>query len=157
MLALSLRYRKNLIMFSKACEYGIRAVLFIALRSSQNERSRLKEIAKEIKAPEAFVAKVLQKLVRKDIIHSSTGPKGGFFVDVEEIKNIKMIEIVQAIDGNQIFEGCALGLPKCDEKHPCPVHHKFKSIRESLKDMMMNMDVSQMADNIDNEIAFLKY
>lgn len=144
-------------MFSKACEYGIRAVLFIAVRSSNQERTRLKEIAKEIEAPEAFVAKVLQKLVKRNIIDSNTGPKGGFFMDDNQIEEVKLIDIVEAIDGDQIFNGCALGLPKCDENHPCPVHHKFKVIRSSLKEMMSTTDIGKMATNIENQIAFLKY
>lgn len=144
-------------MFSKACEYGIRAVLFITVHSLQNKRTRLKEIAKEIEAPEAFMAKVLQKLVREKILQSSTGPKGGFYIEPEKIEDIKLIQIVKAIDGDQIFVGCALGLPKCDEKHPCPVHDNFKEIRDSLNDMLSTMDVGKMATNVENEIAFLKY
>jgi|SRR5690625_146755 len=144
-------------MFSKACEYGIRAVLYITLRSMQNKRTRLKEIAKEIEAPEAFVAKILQKLVKEGLLHSSTGPKGGFYIKPEEIKQIKLIDVVEAIDGNQIFVGCALGLPKCDETRPCPVHYNFKEIRDSLKEMLSTMDIGKMAVNVENEIAFLKY
>lgn len=144
-------------MFSKACEYGIRAVLFITVHSLQNKRTRLKEIAKEIGAPEAFVAKVLQKLVKQKILVSSTGPKGGFYIEPDDIENTKLIQIVRAIDGDQIFVGCALGLPKCDEKHPCPVHDNFKEIRDSLAEMLSTMDVGEMAVNVESEIAFLKY
>ena len=144
-------------MFSKACEYGIRAVLFIAFCSLNNKRTRLKEIAKQIEAPEAFTAKVLQKLVKEGILQSSTGPKGGFYIEREEISKIKLIQVVRAIDGNQIFSGCALGLPKCDESRPCPVHHKFKAIRNSLTEMMTTMDVGKMATSVENELAFLKY
>ncbi|HLS29934.1 MAG TPA: Rrf2 family transcriptional regulator [Flavobacteriaceae bacterium] len=144
-------------MFSKACEYGIRAVLFITVHSLQNKRTRLKEIAKEIEAPEAFMAKVLQKLVKHNILLSSTGPKGGFYIEPEKIKSTKLIQIVRAIDGDKIFVGCALGLPKCDENHPCPVHDNFKEIRDSLTEMLSTMDVGEMATNVDKEIAFLKY
>ena len=57
-------------MFSKACEYGIRATLFIAQKSLQGERVRLKAIADEIDAPEAYTAKILQQLARNEIIQS---------------------------------------------------------------------------------------
>src|SRR5699024_7229216 len=123
-------------MFSKACEYGIRAVLFIAMKSTHNERTRLKQIAEEVGAPEAFTAKVLQNLVKCDIVESVTGPKGGFFVEKENIENIKLIQIVKAIDGNKLMEECGLGLRKCDAAHPCPVHGQFKHIREQLIRML---------------------
>ncbi|MET0760542.1 MAG: transcriptional regulator, partial [Flavobacterium sp.] len=47
-------------MFSKTCEYGIRASIFIASQSYQNNRIGLKDIAKKIDSPEAFTAKILQ-------------------------------------------------------------------------------------------------
>ena len=66
-------------MFSKTCEYGIRAAIFIAFQSYQDNRIGLKEIAKKIDSPEAFTAKILQILSRDNIIKSI---KGGFLVNV---------------------------------------------------------------------------
>ena len=60
-------------MFSKACEYGIKASIFIALCSYKGVRVSLKSIAKEINSPEAFTAKILQDLVRHDVINSVKG------------------------------------------------------------------------------------
>lgn len=143
-------------MFSKACEYGIRAMLFVIIKSQNNERTRTKEIAEEIEAPKAFTAKVLQKLVKQDILHSSTGPKGGFYVEKEEIQSIKLIQIVRAIDGNGLFEECGIGMKACDESKPCPVHEEFKKIRTNLEEMLSTMSVGEMADKVDDELAFLK-
>ena len=44
-------------MFSKACEYGIKASIFIAINSRDGRRVSPKEIAKEIDSPQAFTAK----------------------------------------------------------------------------------------------------
>ena len=54
-------------MFSKACEYAIRATLYIAGATANDQRVTVKDIASEVNAPEAFTAKILQKLVR--ILH----------------------------------------------------------------------------------------
>jgi Rrf2 family iron-sulfur cluster assembly transcriptional regulator len=56
-------------MFSKACEYGIRAAIYIAQQSMQNRKSGLKEIAEAIASPEAFTSKILQTLVRHKVIN----------------------------------------------------------------------------------------
>lgn len=144
-------------MFSKACEYGIRAVLFIATKSMNGERVRLKHIAEEVGAPEAFTAKVLQILARNDIIQSVTGPKGGFFIEYEDLDTIKLIEIVRAIDGDALLVGCGLGLPYCDAKHPCPVHHQFKHIRDDLINMLESLSIKKLARGVDNRLTFLKY
>ena len=55
-------------MFSKACEYGIKASIFIAINSYEGKRVSPKEIAKEIDSPEAFTAKILQALVKNNVI-----------------------------------------------------------------------------------------
>jgi Rrf2 family iron-sulfur cluster assembly transcriptional regulator len=56
--------------FSKACEYGIRATIYVAQQTSINgKRCNLKDISKEIDSPEAFTAKILQKLVKQILLN----------------------------------------------------------------------------------------
>lgn len=144
-------------MFSKSCEYGIRATLFIISEYYKGNKPGIKEISNQINSPEAFTAKILQILVKHEIINSTKGPSGGFSVKKEHISNIKLLDIVKAIDGDSIYEGCILGLPKCSEHSPCPVHNKFKPIRKQLKDMLTSISVQELAMNINKGITFLKY
>ncbi|WP_458627907.1 RrF2 family transcriptional regulator [Winogradskyella sp. PC D3.3] len=143
-------------MFSKACEYGIKAAIFIAINSSENRRVSPKEISEEIDSPQAFTAKILQALVRNDIVTSVRGAYGGFEIDKNKIAETKLSQIVNAIDGDSIYNGCGLGLHTCDENHPCPVHDKFKSIREELKHMLENTSLEQLALDIKSGVSFLK-
>ena len=53
-------------MFSKACEYGIRAAVYVALQSLDGRRVSVNEIAEEIDSPIAFTAKILQQLSRRE-------------------------------------------------------------------------------------------
>ena len=50
-------------MFSKACEYGIRASIYIASQTQIGNRVSLVDVVKKIESPEAFTSKILQKLV----------------------------------------------------------------------------------------------
>lgn len=143
-------------MFSKACEYGIKATLHIAHQSRLNKRVGLKDIAKAIDSPEAFTAKILQQLSRSGIIESSKGPNGGFEISSVRLKEIKLVEIVSAIDGDELFQGCGLGLKQCNEQKPCPVHHKFKAIRNNLKNMLENTSLDELSKGLSNGITFLK-
>lgn len=141
-------------MFSKACEYGIRAVLFIAKQSQQDLRPNIAEIAKAVDSPEPFTAKVCQQLARENIIHSKKGPNGGFYL--EKNSTLKLSEIVAVLDGDAIFKGCGLGLQKCSPEHPCPVHDQFMSVREGLKQMCENTLVMDLAANLEDGQTFLK-
>ena len=51
-------------MFSKACEYAIRATILIAMEGRKGRRMSLVEIADRTGSPKAFTAKVLQQLAR---------------------------------------------------------------------------------------------
>ncbi|MCF1192291.1 Rrf2 family transcriptional regulator [Mangrovimonas sp. AS39] len=143
-------------MFSKACEYGIKAAIFIAKNSYEGKRVNPKEISKEINSPQAFTAKILQALVRHNIINSVKGAYGGFEIDKDSIPNIKLSQIVNAIDGDAIYKGCGLGLETCNEKHPCPVHDKFVEIRGGLRSMLETTTLEELALNLKNGSAFLK-
>lgn len=132
-------------MFSKSCEYGIKAIIYIALQSLQGDRVKIGAIAQSINSPVAFTAKILGALVKFDIVHSHTGPNGGFYIDPTRMQHIKMSEIVAAIDGDKIYNGCALGLSECSSTEPCPMHNKFVVVRDGLKHMLTHTTVYELA------------
>ncbi|WP_348798450.1 RrF2 family transcriptional regulator [Flavobacterium adhaerens] len=144
-------------MFSKTCEYGIRATIFIASESYQNKRVGLKDIAKKIDSPEAFTAKILQILSRNNIIKSIKGVGGGFDIPKESMKDIKLSQIVTALEGDSVFTGCGLGLSHCSEEHPCPMHDKFKAIRNELAHMLETTNLEELAQGIKKGDTFLRY
>lgn len=143
-------------MFSKACEYGIKATIYIAEQSYQDTRVSLKDIAKKIDSPEAFTAKILQQLAKNNIIESVKGPAGGFTVGKKNMEKVKLSHIVSAIDGDTIYKGCGLGLKQCSEKRPCPVHDKFKTIRNDLKKMLESTNLLELALGLKEGLSYLK-
>jgi len=143
-------------MFSKACEYGIKASIYIAGESLLGNKVSLKNISKSIESPQAYTSKILQKLCRNNIINSDKGPTGGFSMNKQELENIKLSAIVTAIDGDKIFKGCGLGLNKCNEKMPCSVHNQFKNIRDGLKNMLEKTTLKSLAEDYEKGLTFLK-
>ena len=143
-------------MFSKACEYGIRASIYIAKQSQLDRKVSLVDVANAIESPSAYTSKILQILSRNKITISEKGPTGGFSINKNELNTLKLCTIVEAIDGNDIYVGCGLGLKKCNEKMPCSVHNQFKSIRHELKMMLENTTVKSLAEDFEKGITFLK-
>jgi len=72
------------------------------------------------------------------------------------MNEIKLVQVVIAIDGKQLFTGCGLGLKQCDENHPCPVHHQFKKIRNELESMLRNTTIKEMAEGVGTGLSFFK-
>lgn len=132
-------------MFSKACEYGIRSVIYIASKSLEGKRTKIDEIVKYSGAPKAFAAKVLGKLTTFGIIQSVKGPYGGFEIENSKLKKIKISDIVEAIDGKDIFNTCVLGLKECNNANPCPIHNKFIRVRNEMKKTISCATMDELA------------
>ena len=143
-------------MFSKACEYGIRATIYVAGQSLEDKRASLKGIAQAIDSPVAFTAKILQQLVRDRILTSVMGPTGGFELAKKRMDEITLSQVVDAIDGDSIYRGCGLGLKACNARQPCPVHDKFAKIRDDLKDMLESTSVYELATGLEVGLTFLR-
>lgn len=143
-------------MFSKSCEYGIRAAIYVAKQSMKDRKVSLKEIAKSTDSPEAFTAKILQKLAKSNIIRSVKGPNGGFFVEFQDLENIKLLNIVYAMDGKSLFEECSLGMTECNALKPCPLHAKFVKIREEIKETLQSTNLKALAEDVSEGFSFLK-
>ncbi len=142
-------------MFSKTCEYAIRALIFIAQKSKDRSRISIKDISSGIDSPEYFIAKILQDLSRKGFVQSAKGPNGGFYMDDANLEQ-SVADIVREIDGDKLFSGCGLGLKECSEDHPCPIHNDFKHIRQEIKDMLDNSKIEMFVKNLDLKLTFLK-
>lgn len=141
--------------FSKTCEYAIRAVLYIAHKSADGKRIGIKDIAAGIDSPELYLGKILQDLSRKGLINSVKGPNGGFYIAGESLSR-PLSDIVEAIDGSGLFYGCALGLKQCSEINPCPLHHQFKSIRDEIKDLLNQTTIGNFNQQLLDGLFALK-
>lgn len=141
-------------MLSHTCKTAIKAVIYIATQSKTKQKSGFKEIALHINASEHTVGKILQTLVRQGIINSLKGPSGGFFLD-ECQEQRPIIEIVTAIDGNEIFKGCGLGLSKCSATHPCPIHNEYKVARDLVEQLFQRNKIGDLCTPIAEGVAHL--
>lgn len=131
-------------MFSTTCEYAIRAVIFLAGHSADGKKLGIREIAEAIGSPMHFTAKILQNLAKKNVIASVKGPNGGFYLENPQ-EPLPVINIVYAIEGEDAYSKCGLGLKQCSDKHPCPLHFDLKASRDGLKELLKRKSVQQLA------------
>ncbi|MEI6816632.1 MAG: Rrf2 family transcriptional regulator [Bacteroidota bacterium] len=141
-------------MFSKKCEYALKAAIYLYIKSIDGKKLGIKELAKEIESPEPFTAKILQELVRAKIISSNKGPNGGFYID-PKAKPVLVIDLIDLIDGKDSFDRCGLGLKECSESHPCPIHKEFKSYSSRLKKLLTTKTLKEFAESVELGDAFI--
>lgn len=127
---------------SRSCEYAIQAVLCVA-RHSDAEFVPIKTIAKETGLSFHFLGKILQTLTKKDLLKSFKGPRGGVHL-AKPAGEMKLIEIVEAVDGLDFYDHCLIGLPECGEGQPCAVHERWGGIREEIFQMFDRTYISEL-------------
>jgi len=141
-------------MLSKACTYGLKAMIYLAAESEQEKLLGVRAIAQATQLPEAFTAKILQSLVQPSLLVSVRGPNGGYRL-ARPAEEIYLSEIVIALDGNQLFCGCLLGFPECSEQNPCAVHEKFSAIRDDLGQMLKSTTLAELGRNYQDGLGIV--
>ncbi len=131
--------------YSRTCQYAVWALLELAREQKSNGRGWIKaeQVAQSLGLPFPMTAKVLQMLVHAHILDSVRGPTGGFRLRLPPEK-IRLLDVVLAIDGPDLFERCALGLPNCREDNPCPIHRYWNPIRDQLKDLLQRTTIADL-------------
>ena len=141
------------VIFSKKCELALQAVLFLSIKQDQ-VIFNAHEVSEELKVPKEFVSKMLQILTESEIVGSKKGKNGGFYL-AKHPRQIKLIEIVESIDGSAVFNNCVLGFPNCGTDHPCPVHDKWGKIRDDAFKMLSEETLEQLKEKTIKKITSL--
>jgi Rrf2 family protein len=138
-------------MLSATCKYGIRAVIFIATRPDQKINTGLKQISNELRIPLPYLAKILQVLSRKKILHSSKGPHGGFYLLIPAAK-LTLMDIIEAIDGGDFFDSCYVTGERCNfdqpEKGLCILHNDLRKEKDNLAKFFSSKTIGDLVNQV---------
>ena len=138
-------------MLSATCKYGIRAVIFIASRPDPKINTGLKQISEELRIPRPYLAKILQTLSRKKILHSSKGPHGGFYLLVPAAK-LTLMDIIEAIDGGDFFDSCYVTGEKCSFDQPdkgvCILHDDLRKEKDNLAKFFSSKTIGDLVTQV---------
>ena len=82
---------------SRSTGYALVAVGYVAQHYQQGAVLAAR-VSKEYNIPLEYLLKILQQLVRANVLRSKRGPRGGFFL-ARDAENISLLEIIEAVDG----------------------------------------------------------
>ncbi|MCA9393640.1 MAG: Rrf2 family transcriptional regulator [Candidatus Omnitrophica bacterium] len=128
--------------YSKGCEYVLRALT--TLPADHFDVPFLaKDLCRKARVPEASTRKAFQKLAKEGILTAMTGPGGGYRLAVAPA-DISLLSIITAIEGEDVFKKCILGLRVCSDRKPCPVHASWKKLRGGMMQEMESKNLAQL-------------
>ncbi len=142
-------------MLSKSSEYAIRALVFIQIQNWEEKRPGVIEIARETGTPAAFSAKILHTLTTHRLLDSMKGRGGGFFFPNGQ-SDLSLYQVIQVMEGDELFRSCGIGLKSCSDENPCPLHDQYTPIRESLIQLVNSETISSLAEKIRDGKAVLR-
>ncbi len=129
-------------LYSKGCEYAIRAFLYLAADEKGSNRTA-RVICRKAKIPEPFARKVFQSLVRGGYLEAVPGNGGGYRLR-KKPKDVSLLQIIKAVDGKSTFEKCILGSAKCNCRRPCLLHGAWEESKKGLLENLASRRLSEL-------------
>jgi len=135
--------------YSRSSEYAIRALVHLA-QVPDGKYVMVKNIAEQEDIPAHFLAKILQQLTRKGLLRSCKGPTGGFALRADP-KEIRLLDIVELLDGLAPYQQCASGLSECNDDVSCSMHDSWVALRARIMDYLERNTISDLAKALDQK------
>jgi len=115
---------------TRQADYAIRAVRYLAKQGS-DKRVATSTVAREMRIPASFLAKIISQLSIAGLLHTSRGARGGVSL-ARESKDISVLDVVEAIDGPILLNECVGTNKPCTFDEECLVHPIWLEVQESL-------------------------
>lgn len=128
---------------SRTSQYAIQALIYVATQPPGEPVLNWK-IAEYLGVPPSYLAKIMQTLCRGDLLYSFRGRQGGFCLR-EGADKTDLMRVVSLIEGPALTETCVLGLKVCEDMTPCPMHSRWKPIKEKIVAILREQTLAKLA------------
>ncbi|MCL2377746.1 MAG: Rrf2 family transcriptional regulator [Defluviitaleaceae bacterium] len=113
---------------TKECDYSVRIIRALSCGSKKT----IEAIATEEKMPQKYAYKIIKKLVKAGLVHSTRGRIGGYTL-IKPLGDFTLLDIIASVDTNRYINECLRGDSKCPFKNDpnkiCTVHHELARVQ----------------------------
>lgn len=128
---------------SKKADYALMAMKHLALRGDGSSSAR--EIASLYNIPIELLAKILQRLVRRGLLVSQQGTRGGYQL-ARVPARISVADVIQAIDGPVTVTACSSSEEStCEQFEKCNVRDPLWRVRERILTALGECTIAELA------------
>jgi len=131
---------------SRTSQYAVQAMIYIATKP-RGEPVLNRDIAAYLNVPPAYLAKIMQSLCKGNLLYSYRGRLGGFCLR-EGMEKTDLMQILTMTEGVGFTEDCLLGLKICSDATACPMHTKWKPIKEKIFNLLQEQTLEKLAKSV---------
>jgi Rrf2 family protein len=128
-------------LITRETDYAVRTVLYLA--REVNRIANVTEVAHAMHIPKSFLAKILQRLTKSNILVSSRGVKGGFKL-AKKPSEISLLDILMSIQGAATINLCVIDSKKCKLSATCSVHPVWIDIRKEVEKRLQKQTIDAL-------------
>jgi Rrf2 family protein len=128
---------------SKKADYALMAMKHLTVRTDVPSASA-REIAEAYDIPVELMAKVLQRLVRRGLLASHQGTRGGYRLS-RAASLISIADVIQAIDGPLTVTACSSDAENCGQYSKCSIRDPLWRIKDRIVAALATCSLQEMS------------
>jgi Rrf2 family protein len=128
--------------FTKQMDYGLMAMQYVAVNQVAGAVG-VKRIAEELRIPAELLAKVLQRLAKRGLVVSQSGPRGGYRLTLPPSK-VTVGQVIEALEGPVAIVSCMTDHDDCPQTARCTLRHPARKIQAAIAGMLDRMTLAEL-------------
>lgn len=129
---------------SNTSEYALRILIYMG-KDVQRLYSA-KQLVDALKISDKYLRRLMTDLTKSGIVVSVQGRDGGYVI-AKKPEEIKLADIIEAIEGMNKYTGCLLGFENCSDENPCALHSSLGPIRQEFFSVFTNKSLNDLDYN----------
>jgi Rrf2 family protein len=132
-----------MMIFSSSTTHALRAVAWLAAHGGE-EAVMGRELARKLKLPPDYLAKVLGTLARNGVLTANRGVKGGYRL-ARAPGRIRLIEVIEPFEGKRARPGCLLRPERpCRDSEACSAHAAWGEVKRTYQEFVEKSTVADI-------------
>lgn len=133
---------------TKNADYAIRSLLVMG--TDKNKYFSAKEISTAQEIPYQFLRRILQSLIKHNILISKEGINGGFKL-AKLANDIKVLDIIEVFQDKVELSDCMFRKKICSNRSTCVLRHELLRIGQIVNSEFSKLSIQNLIDKLSNQ------
>jgi len=122
-------------------EYALRILTYMA--KEPQKLYSAKSLVEKLKISDKYLRRLMTTLSKRGFIYSIQGRDGGYSFKMQPAE-IRLADVIDAVEGMDTYTGCVLGFEECSCENPCIMHSTWVKVREEFLEVFVNKTLADL-------------